>query len=295
MQEAAGTFGRLHILINMASIYLQKPFEDLTVADWDASATVDLRVTRRSPGEVQVSFAAMAAADSLVDDAIAMSLRAGLKISRVMVPPSPAKGSLLSSCTWIETSSLGLAMPSPPSLIQVAARVTSGKSKVTCWISDVALAPHGDAISLRARPINITVDRSGRYLVIAYNVPSSVSVHRINRDGTLGEEVKQAASLDCGIYAHQVRVLPDNKALILVTRGNNPAGGKPEDPGALKVKTFKEGQLTDRASVAENRPRAYNIRSPQSGLDDGPAPTGQRFCVIRPQRGELGEDANVWP
>jgi hypothetical protein len=25
------------------------------------------------------------------------------------------------------------------------------------------------------------------------------------------------------------------------------------------------------------------------------APTGQRFCVIRPQRGELGEDANVWP
>lgn len=25
------------------------------------------------------------------------------------------------------------------------------------------------------------------------------------------------------------------------------------------------------------------------------APTGQRFCVVRPQRGELGDDANVWP
>jgi hypothetical protein len=25
------------------------------------------------------------------------------------------------------------------------------------------------------------------------------------------------------------------------------------------------------------------------------APTGQRFCVIRPQRGPLGDDANVWP
>jgi hypothetical protein len=24
------------------------------------------------------------------------------------------------------------------------------------------------------------------------------------------------------------------------------------------------------------------------------APTGQRFCVCRPQRGPLGEDANVW-
>jgi Glyoxalase-like domain len=25
------------------------------------------------------------------------------------------------------------------------------------------------------------------------------------------------------------------------------------------------------------------------------APTGQRFCIIRPQRGALGADANVWP
>ncbi len=25
------------------------------------------------------------------------------------------------------------------------------------------------------------------------------------------------------------------------------------------------------------------------------APAGQRFCVVRPQRGPLGEDANVWP
>lgn len=25
------------------------------------------------------------------------------------------------------------------------------------------------------------------------------------------------------------------------------------------------------------------------------APTGQRFCVVRPQRGALGPDANAWP
>ena len=25
------------------------------------------------------------------------------------------------------------------------------------------------------------------------------------------------------------------------------------------------------------------------------APTGHRFCVVRPQRGPLGEDANAWP
>jgi hypothetical protein len=25
------------------------------------------------------------------------------------------------------------------------------------------------------------------------------------------------------------------------------------------------------------------------------APSGQKFCVVRPQRGALGDDANVWP
>lgn len=123
-----------------------------------------------------------------------------------------------------------------------------------------ALTPHGNAIPLRARPINITVDRAGRYLLVAYNIPSSISVHRINPDGTLGDEVKQAAALDCGIYAHQVQVMPDNKAMILVTRGNNAAGGKPEDPGALKVKAFSDGQLTDRASIAPNNGYGFGPR-----------------------------------
>jgi NAD(P)-dependent dehydrogenase (short-subunit alcohol dehydrogenase family) len=35
--------GRLDVLVNMASVYRTKPFDDLTVADWDASLNVDLR------------------------------------------------------------------------------------------------------------------------------------------------------------------------------------------------------------------------------------------------------------
>jgi 6-phosphogluconolactonase len=77
-------------------------------------------------------------------------------------------------------------------------------------------------------------------------------VHRINTDGTVGEEVKQTAALDGGIYGHQVRVLPANNAVILVTRGNAATASKPEDPGALKVYAFKDGQLTNRASIAPN-------------------------------------------
>ena len=43
VQSAADTFGRLDILINMASVYVKKPFADLTAADWDANLNVDLR------------------------------------------------------------------------------------------------------------------------------------------------------------------------------------------------------------------------------------------------------------
>jgi len=37
--------GRLDILINMASLYGSKPFDQLTVADWDRQMSVDLRAT----------------------------------------------------------------------------------------------------------------------------------------------------------------------------------------------------------------------------------------------------------
>ncbi|MBI3050748.1 MAG: SDR family oxidoreductase [Acidobacteria bacterium] len=41
--DTVGELGRLDVLVNMASRYQQKPFEDLTVADWDEQLAVDLR------------------------------------------------------------------------------------------------------------------------------------------------------------------------------------------------------------------------------------------------------------
>jgi NAD(P)-dependent dehydrogenase (short-subunit alcohol dehydrogenase family) len=40
---AAKSFGGLDILINMASVYVQRPFAALTAADWDQTVNVDLR------------------------------------------------------------------------------------------------------------------------------------------------------------------------------------------------------------------------------------------------------------
>jgi NAD(P)-dependent dehydrogenase (short-subunit alcohol dehydrogenase family) len=43
VDDVASEFGRLDILVNMASIYREKPVEALTIEDWDTQLAVDLR------------------------------------------------------------------------------------------------------------------------------------------------------------------------------------------------------------------------------------------------------------
>jgi 6-phosphogluconolactonase len=112
------------------------------------------------------------------------------------------------------------------------------------------LQPIGQPASLASRPIHMSVDISGTHILVAYNDPSNITVHRLNADGTIGASVKQPAMLDTGIYAHQVRVAPSNHTVILVTRGNAATKDKPEDRGALKVFDYADGILKNRASIA---------------------------------------------
>ena len=129
----------------------------------------------------------------------------------------------------------------------------AGRHGVTAFRIDPAsgvLQPHGQPISVAARSVFMTVDIPGDHIVVAYNEPSGATVHRIAADGTLGAAVPQAADLDFGVYAHQVRVDPSNAMVIVVARGNGPTAAKPEDPGALKVFGYKDGRLTNRASIA---------------------------------------------
>jgi 6-phosphogluconolactonase len=122
------------------------------------------------------------------------------------------------------------------------------------------LTPHGKPIEIPTRPIHMTTDIPSEHVLLAFNNPSALRVYRINQDATLGDEVKQAASLDFGIYAHQVRVTPDNRLAILVTRGNEGTPTKPEEPGALKVFDYKAGVLTNEVSVAPNGGKDYGPR-----------------------------------
>jgi 6-phosphogluconolactonase len=122
-----------------------------------------------------------------------------------------------------------------------------------------ALRHHGAAAVLPSRPIHASVDESGQFLFTAYNSPSHVTVHRLNADGSIREEVAQPEKLDTGIYAHQVLAAPGNAIVLLVTRGNDAKPGQPEDPGAIKTYRFQSGVLRNLGSIA-----------PGNGLGFGP-------------------------
>ncbi|MBV9964815.1 MAG: beta-propeller fold lactonase family protein, partial [Alphaproteobacteria bacterium] len=129
------------------------------------------------------------------------------------------------------------------------------KHDVTAWHIDPlsgALSPHGDPIALPTRPIHMTLDVPSEHILVAFSNPSGLQVYSINADMTPGAQVTQPEPIDPGIYGHQVRVSLDNKKVILVTRGHDAAGAKPEEPGALKVFDYERGQLTNEASIAPN-------------------------------------------
>jgi 6-phosphogluconolactonase (cycloisomerase 2 family) len=168
----------------------------------------------------------------------------------------------------------------------------------------------GEPQPLASRPVHITVDAVSRHLLIAYNNPSGLTVHRLNQNGSLGEVVQQSDPLEFGIFAHQVRVNPTNTSAILVTRGNDAAGNKPEDPGALKVFGYSDGTLTAKSSIAPGGGYGFGPRN----LDFHPSKPWlfvalerqNRLCVFASdadgvaasplfERGTLDEPRNVRP
>ena len=122
-----------------------------------------------------------------------------------------------------------------------------------------ALTPHGAPIKLPTRPIHLSTDIPSEHILVAFNNPSAVRIYRINKDFTPGEEVKEP-EIDAGIYAHQIRVTPDNRLAILVTRGNEGTPTKAEDPGALKVFDYKDGVLSNEVSIAPNGGKEFGPR-----------------------------------
>jgi 6-phosphogluconolactonase (cycloisomerase 2 family) len=138
--------------------------------------------------------------------------------------------------------------------------------------ADGELTLHGEGAPLPSRPIHHCVDRSGNYALTAFNNPSHITVHRINSDGAIGALVEQAAKIDVGVYAHQVTVTPSNRLVVFPARGNDAKDGKAEDPGAIKVYGFNDGQLTPAQEIIggkngfDYRPRHVDYHPTQPWL-----------------------------
>ncbi|MCA6108566.1 lactonase family protein [Bradyrhizobium cenepequi] len=123
-----------------------------------------------------------------------------------------------------------------------------------------ALTAHGVPLAIPTRPIHVSTDIPSENILVAFNKPSGVRVYRINEDFTPAEEVSQTGPIDPGIYAHQVRVTPDNKLAILVTRGNEGTPTHIEEPGAIKVFDYERGLLSNEISIAPDGGRNFGPR-----------------------------------
>src|SRR5437867_5832815 len=131
-----------------------------------------------------------------------------------------------------------------------------------------ALTKHGAAIRLPTRPIHMSTDIPSENILVAFNNPSAVRVYRINKDFSPGDEVKQPGPIDAGIFAHQLRVTPDNRLAVLVTRGNEATPTKAEDPGALKVFDYKDGALTNEVSIAPDGGKDFGAAASRFPSDE---------------------------
>jgi 6-phosphogluconolactonase (cycloisomerase 2 family) len=124
-----------------------------------------------------------------------------------------------------------------------------------------ALASHGEPATLPHRAVHICVTPDGQHVLSAHNLPrAGITIHRINADGTLGAVVAQPDGLPFGIYPHQVMTTPSNRTVILVDRGNAAEHGKPEDPGALRLFSLKDGGLSPLDVIAPNGGRGFGVR-----------------------------------
>jgi 6-phosphogluconolactonase (cycloisomerase 2 family) len=109
--------------------------------------------------------------------------------------------------------------------------------------NDGALYPYGQAIPLPERPIHITVDRNGQFVLVAFNNSGTIKSYRIDKQGYLGEEVAQSIKPDAGIFTHQVVVTPSNKAVLALARGNDAIGNRPSEIGSYSLFGFKDGNV----------------------------------------------------
>ena len=130
-----------------------------------------------------------------------------------------------------------------------------------------ALAEHGPSlVPPLGRIIHLSIDPSGRHLVLAHNRAAQLSSVTVASDGSLAGFVEQAAPAETGFFAHQALLDGTGGWLIACGLGADASDSLPEQPGSLSVFEFREGQLTRRQLVLPGSglgPRHLDYRGEQ--------------------------------
>lgn len=113
-----------------------------------------------------------------------------------------------------------------------------------------ALAEHGaPLVPPLGRIIHLSIDLSGRHLVLAHNRAGQLSSVRLDADGRLASFVEQAAPAQMGFFPHQALLDPAGSWLVACGLGRDASPGAAEEPGSLAVFRHDAGQLTLRQTV----------------------------------------------
>lgn len=140
-----------------------------------------------------------------------------------------------------------------------------------------AIEPACPPVRLRHRALYICLDADETHLLIAYNDPSGVTVHRIEADGSVGPEVEQPP-LEFGVTVHQVRVTPHGTIVVVPSCAHHEVGAV---PGLVDIFSYEGGRLSPLARMHADPGRAAKWQGVKHGAH-GFAPRHVDFHPTRP-------------
>lgn len=165
---------------------------------------------------------------------------------------------------------------------------------------DGSLSIQGEPTRLPGRPIHITADAAGEYLLTAYSKDPGLTVHELSESGAVGSEVPGTENLDTGVAPHHVLVEPSGRWAILTARGAKGYGGPKYRAGALKVLSYDGGKLAPLASVAPSQDDPLAGFNPRHSVVHPSLPLiyvsleGQNKLAAFAHDGERVEPEPVW-
>ena len=107
------------------------------------------------------------------------------------------------------------------------------------------LRKSGASIRLGNRPIFITLDAAEQHILLAYNDPPDLTVHRVLPNGDIGDRIAQP-DLQLGPTVHQVRVTPSGNIVIVPACAHHETG---VDAGFISVLSYSAGRLAPLAKL----------------------------------------------